>query len=115
MFKKLIMLVLMTLVLHGTFIMEKGEPLRKVKYDKADATIEKSSINSAISELFYSNKSGFNDGKDGVNNVGKYNKNIRLVFTPKQKYVAIGFTNIFEYSSIEETKNHGYQSCSVTD
>jgi len=147
MLRKLItILVLMTLTLHGTFIMEKGEPLKKVKSNNNHASVEdgsikvssnnnpsveegsikvssnnnnpsveKGSIDGAMLELYYRNKSGVNDGKDGVNNVGKYNKNIRLTFTPKQKYVSIGFTNIFEYSSIDETKDHGYKSCMVAD
>jgi len=122
MLKKLIIFMPMTLMLYGSFVMKDGEPLKKVTNNNKPTvsqtnhpTIQKGGIDGAISELFYSNESGVNDGKDGVNNVGKYNKDIRLTFTEKQKYVAMGLTNIFEFSHVEETKEHGYKSCAVTD
>jgi len=131
MIKKIIMLgfIPLTITLQGAFLMKKGEPLKKVDTEvlvqtQPIETVSSETVSSGEntspnntqgSGVFYDNASGINDGKDETSTVGQYKQNKRLIFTPRQKYASIGITNIFEYSSIEETSGHGYEFCAIPD
>ncbi|MCF6244087.1 MAG: chitosanase [Sulfurovum sp.] len=120
----LITIVPMTLMLEGAFVMEKDKPLLKV--ETKSKTVKESTTKNTVKEtknstvqkgsgLYYENSTKNSDGKDATSKVNQYQKNKRLILTPAQKYVAVGLTNIFEYSSVEETAGHGYEYCEIPD